>query len=143
MFKIFNDNYYVDIDEIEKYINITSQTGGTEIHVNVVKYEVVKMMMEVLMMMKVLIIMIIFMMVMIKVLMMMMVIMMMMIIMMMMMTVLLLMMIMMIVIMMLNPIGIFEAVPAMGNWIHAFVNNDDIPSFEWTISDENGKHLDD
>jgi hypothetical protein len=45
--------------------------------------------------------------------------------------------------MMLNLIGIFEAVPAMGNWIHALVNNDDIPSFKWTISDENGKHLDD
>ncbi len=53
------------------------------------------------------------------------------------------MMIIMIMIMMLNPIGIFEAVPAMGNWIHALVNNDDIPSFKWTISDENGKHLDD
>jgi hypothetical protein len=49
MFKIFNETYYVDIDEIEKYINILSPTGGTEIHVNVVKYEVVKMMMEVLM----------------------------------------------------------------------------------------------
>jgi hypothetical protein len=49
MFKIFNETYFVDIDEIEKYINIPSPTGGTEIHVNVVKYEVVKMMMEVLM----------------------------------------------------------------------------------------------
>jgi len=49
MFKIFNETYYVDIDEIEKYINIPSPTGGTEIHVNVVKYEIVKMMMEVLM----------------------------------------------------------------------------------------------
>jgi hypothetical protein len=49
MFKIFNDTYYVDIDEIEKYINIPSPTGGTEIHVNVVKYEAVKMMLEVLM----------------------------------------------------------------------------------------------
>ena len=49
MFKIFNETYYVDIDEIEKYITIPSPTGGTEIHVNVVKYEVVKMMMEVLM----------------------------------------------------------------------------------------------
>jgi hypothetical protein len=49
MFKIFNETYYVDIDEIEKYINITSPTGGTEIHVNVVKYEAVKMMLEVLM----------------------------------------------------------------------------------------------
>jgi hypothetical protein len=49
MFKIFNETYYVDIDEIEKYINITSPTGGTDIHVNVVKYEAVKMMLEVLM----------------------------------------------------------------------------------------------
>jgi hypothetical protein len=49
MFKIFNDTYYVDIDEIEKYINIPSSSGGTEMHINVVKYEVVKMMMEVLM----------------------------------------------------------------------------------------------
>jgi hypothetical protein len=49
MFKIFSDNYYVDIDEIEKYINIPSSSGGSEMHINVVKYEVVKMMMEVLM----------------------------------------------------------------------------------------------
>jgi hypothetical protein len=49
MFKIFNETYYVDIDEIEKYINITSSTGGTEMHINVVKYEAVKMMLEVLM----------------------------------------------------------------------------------------------
>jgi DNA-binding ferritin-like protein (Dps family) len=49
MFKIFNDNYYVDIDEIEKYINITSPSGGTEMHINVVKYEAVKTMLEVLM----------------------------------------------------------------------------------------------
>jgi hypothetical protein len=49
MFKIFNDNYYVDIDEIEKYINITSQSGGTELHINVIKYETVKIMLEVLM----------------------------------------------------------------------------------------------
>jgi hypothetical protein len=49
MFKIFNDTYYVDIDEIEKYINIPSSSGGSEMHINVVKYEVVKMMMEVIM----------------------------------------------------------------------------------------------
>jgi hypothetical protein len=49
MFKIFNETYFVDIDEIEKYINIPSPTGGTEIHVNVVKYEAVKIMLEVLM----------------------------------------------------------------------------------------------
>jgi hypothetical protein len=49
MFKIFNETYFVDIDEIENYINIKSPTGGTEIHVNVVKYEAVKIMLEVLM----------------------------------------------------------------------------------------------
>lgn len=49
MFKIFNDNYYVDIDEIEKYINIAPQTGGTEMHINVVKYEAVKLLLDVIM----------------------------------------------------------------------------------------------
>ena len=48
MFKIFNDNYYIDIDEIEKYINIPNLTGGSEMHINVVKYEAVKTMLEVL-----------------------------------------------------------------------------------------------
>ncbi len=49
MIKIYNDNYYIDVDEIEKYIKIPSPSGGSEVHINVVKYEVVKMMMEVLM----------------------------------------------------------------------------------------------
>jgi hypothetical protein len=48
MFKIFNDNYYIDIDEIEKYINIPNVSGGSEMHINVVKYEAVKMLLEVL-----------------------------------------------------------------------------------------------
>jgi hypothetical protein len=46
MFKIFNDNYYIDIDEIEKYINIPNVSGGSEMHINVVKYEAVKMLLE-------------------------------------------------------------------------------------------------
>lgn len=49
MFKIFNENYYIDIDQIEKYINITSSSGDSEVHINVIKYEAVKMMLEVLM----------------------------------------------------------------------------------------------
>jgi len=49
MFKIFSDNYYVDIDEIEKYVNIPSSSGGSEMHINVVKYEAIKMMLEVIM----------------------------------------------------------------------------------------------
>lgn len=49
MFKIFSDNYYVDIDEIEKYVNIPSSSGGSEMHINVVKYDAIKMMLEVIM----------------------------------------------------------------------------------------------
>ena len=49
MFKIFNENYYIDIDQIEKYINIPAYSSDTEIHVNLVKYEVVKSMLEVIM----------------------------------------------------------------------------------------------
>jgi hypothetical protein len=49
MFKIFNENYYIDIDQVEKYINITSSSGDSDVHINVIKYESVKMMLEVLM----------------------------------------------------------------------------------------------
>jgi phosphoribosylanthranilate isomerase len=52
MLKLFNENYYIDIDEIEKFVNleITQLSGGTsEQQIKYVKYEMVKMMMEVLM----------------------------------------------------------------------------------------------
>lgn len=52
MLKLFNENYYIDIDEIEKFVNleITTMSGGTtEQQIKYVKYEMVKMMMEVLM----------------------------------------------------------------------------------------------
>ena len=49
MLKVLNENYYLDLDAIEQYINITSLTGGPETHINVVKYEVVKTMLEVIM----------------------------------------------------------------------------------------------
>lgn len=49
MLKVLNENYYLDLDAIEKYINIASLTGGPETHINVVKYEVVKTMLEVIM----------------------------------------------------------------------------------------------
>lgn len=44
MFKVFNEMYYVDFDEIETYVNIASITGETQI--NVVKYELIKSMMD-------------------------------------------------------------------------------------------------
>jgi hypothetical protein len=52
MLKLFNENYFIDINEIEKFVNleIVEMSGGTsEQQIKYVKYEMVKMMMEVLM----------------------------------------------------------------------------------------------
>lgn len=52
MLKLFNEHYYVDMDEIEKFVNleIIPMSGGTnEQQIKFVKYEMLKMMMEVLM----------------------------------------------------------------------------------------------
>jgi hypothetical protein len=51
MLKILGENYYFDIDEIESYINVeppTDFTGLSQNHISVVKYEMVKMMVETL-----------------------------------------------------------------------------------------------
>lgn len=51
MLKILGDNYYFDIDEIENYINVEPPidfTGLPQNHISVVKYEMVKMMVETL-----------------------------------------------------------------------------------------------
>ena len=52
MLKLFNENYYIDLDEIENVVNleVTNTSGGTsEQQIKYVKYEMIKMMMEVLM----------------------------------------------------------------------------------------------
>ena len=52
MLKLFNEHYFIDIDEVEKFVNleIIPLSGGTmEQQIKYVKYEMVKMMMEVLM----------------------------------------------------------------------------------------------
>lgn len=52
MLKLFNEHYYVDMNEIEEFVNleIVTLSGGTnEQQIKFVKYEMVKMMMEVLM----------------------------------------------------------------------------------------------
>jgi len=44
------ENYYFDLDVINDYINIESKqvvTGDTDQHISVVKYEMVKMIMEI------------------------------------------------------------------------------------------------
>ena len=51
MLKILGENYYFDIDEIENYINVEPPidfTGLPQNHISVVKYEMVKMMVETL-----------------------------------------------------------------------------------------------
>jgi hypothetical protein len=51
MLKILGDNYYFDIDFIEQYINVdppTDYSGLPQNHISVVKYEMVKMMIETL-----------------------------------------------------------------------------------------------
>lgn len=57
MFNIFNENYYLDLVEIEKFVNIDKTTEKTEeleidnnsVHVNIVKFDLVKMLLDVIM----------------------------------------------------------------------------------------------
>jgi hypothetical protein len=49
MLKILNEHYYLDLDEIDTYINIENPSGGTENTISVVKYEMVKTLIEILM----------------------------------------------------------------------------------------------
>ena len=49
MLKVLGEHYFFDLDEIEKYVTITNASGVTENNLNVMKYEMVKLMSEVLM----------------------------------------------------------------------------------------------
>lgn len=50
MLKILGDYYYFDLDKIEKYVNIPmAESGLSENHISVMKYEMVKLLTEVLM----------------------------------------------------------------------------------------------
>ena len=46
MLKILGEHYYLDLDEIEDYINIPQTTATTENHISIVKYEIVKVLMD-------------------------------------------------------------------------------------------------
>ena len=48
MLKLFNEHYYFDLEELNNYVNldVTVGSGSTEQHISVVKYELVKMMIE-------------------------------------------------------------------------------------------------
>ena len=52
MLKLFNEHYFIDMNEIEDFVNleiVTLSGGSNEQQIKFVKYEMVKMMMEVLM----------------------------------------------------------------------------------------------
>lgn len=52
MLKVLGENYYVDLDAIEKYLDMTDEvsveplSGNTEMRINIIKFEMVKMMLE-------------------------------------------------------------------------------------------------
>jgi hypothetical protein len=52
MLKVFGDHYYIDLDVIEKYVDMSetstlTTTGETETKINIIKYELVKLMLDV------------------------------------------------------------------------------------------------
>jgi hypothetical protein len=52
MLKVLNENYYIDLDKIEEFLDITelppnpTEPGTTEIKINIIKFEMVKMLLE-------------------------------------------------------------------------------------------------
>lgn len=52
MIKVLNENYYIDLDEVEKYLDMgesepSKESGQVEMKINVIKFELVKMLLEV------------------------------------------------------------------------------------------------
>lgn len=52
MQKVLGENYYIDLDKIEEFLDITElepnpeKIGTTEMRVNIIKFEMVKMLLE-------------------------------------------------------------------------------------------------
>jgi hypothetical protein len=51
MLKVFDEHYFIDLDAIEQYLDISESeseqlSGTTEIKVNLIKFEMVKMLLE-------------------------------------------------------------------------------------------------
>jgi hypothetical protein len=44
LFSLFGENYYIDLDKIEKEVAMTNLSGESQIHL--VKYEMIKMMVD-------------------------------------------------------------------------------------------------
>jgi len=53
MIEVLGENYFIDLDQIEKYIDIEGESdfeisGGTEMRINIIKYEMIKTLLEVI-----------------------------------------------------------------------------------------------
>jgi hypothetical protein len=53
MIEVLGENYFIDLDQIEKYIDIEAASdfeisGGTEMRINIIKYEMIKTLLEVI-----------------------------------------------------------------------------------------------
>ena len=52
MIQVLGENYYVDLDEIENYLDMTDDSstetvsGSSETRINIIKFEMVKMMLD-------------------------------------------------------------------------------------------------
>ena len=50
MIEVMGENYYIDLDEIENYVDMTDPidfSGSSEMKINIIKYEMVKLLVEV------------------------------------------------------------------------------------------------
>jgi hypothetical protein len=53
MIKVLNENYFIDLDQIEKYLDMgetepSVENGQVEMKINVIKYELVKLLLDVI-----------------------------------------------------------------------------------------------
>ena len=53
MIKVLGENYYIDLDKVEEYIDMSIQeeedetmSGSTEMKINIIKFEMIKMFIE-------------------------------------------------------------------------------------------------
>ncbi len=50
MINVLNENYFIDLDEVEKYLEmdleVSTESGDTESKINLLKFELVKMLLD-------------------------------------------------------------------------------------------------
>lgn len=49
MITVMNENYYIDLDELDKYVQLVEEDPtDNDVKINIVKFELIKMMLEVI-----------------------------------------------------------------------------------------------